>query len=170
MQLQFTIPQPIPIGLCQCGCGQKTSIVPKAIPVRGYAKGQYFRFAPNHNGHKKTPRPLSERFWSKVNKNGTIPPHCPNIGECWLWTGHIIVGGYGRLSVGHGIQEFAHRLSYMLHYGNIPNGCFVCHRCDNPPCVRPDHLFIGTHTDNMRDMIAKGRKRNQFSPLALRAS
>jgi len=64
--------------------------------------------------------------------------------------------GYGRFTIGKRIFG-AHRLSYMLAYGSIPDGLFVCHRCDNPPCVRPEHLFLGTPIDNIKDSLAKGR-------------
>jgi len=91
-----------------------------------------------------------QRFWSKVDRSG----------QCWIWTGGCFAGkGYGRmhvrLPVRHSVST--HRFSWELHFGPIPPGLFVCHHCDNPPCVRPDHLFLGTSTDNMRDMIVKGR-------------
>lgn len=101
---------------------------------------------------------ITRRFWSKVDKT---PGHGPQ-GDCWLWTGAPNSDGYGSLRIGSrrdgsrtGIKS--HRLSYLLHYGNVPDGLQVLHRCDNPPCVNPDHLFLGTHTDNMRDRSAKGR-------------
>lgn len=75
---------------------------------------------------------------------------------CWPWTGEKNVGGYGIISV-RGKRQLAHRVSFSLHVGPITNGMHVCHHCDNPCCVRPDHLFMGTRTDNMRDMVSKGR-------------
>lgn len=89
----------------------------------------------------------------------------PNSG-CWLWTGETDGGGYGayviakrRLSDGGYRRERvkAHRLSWQLHRGPIPDGLEVCHRCDVPGCVNPDHLFVGTHRVNMDDRNAKGR-------------
>ncbi|QOK95212.1 HNH endonuclease [Ralstonia pseudosolanacearum] len=78
-------------------------------------------------------------------------------GDCWLWTGATHPQGYGLIKRKDGAQLRAHRLAYELAYGVIPVGTFVCHRCDNPRCVRPDHLFLGSHADNMADMVAKGR-------------
>lgn len=72
--------------------------------------------------------------------------------ECWIWTGPRVRGGYGRAGV-----NLAHRLAWERANGPIPEGLFVLHRCDNPPCCNPSHLFLGTHDDNMRDRDAKGR-------------
>lgn len=79
----------------------------------------------------------------------------PDTG-CWLWTKLVDRDGYGRLTIEH-IPRLAHRVSWQLHNGPVPDGICVCHRCDVPGCVNPDHLFTGTHDDNMGDMAAKGR-------------
>lgn len=79
---------------------------------------------------------------------------------CWLWTGCIIDGtnnGYGQVSVS-GKMKLVHRAYWEIINGPIPEGLFVLHTCDNPPCINPGHLFLGAHTDNMQDMIKKGRK------------
>lgn len=86
-------------------------------------------------------------FWSQVRKTP----------GCWLWTGSTDRGGYGTIqSALFGVNR-AHCFSWCLHFGPIPNGLDVLHTCDTPPCVRPDHLFTGTHAVNMKDMVMKGR-------------
>ena len=80
-------------------------------------------------------------------------------GDCLIWTGPATKDGYGVMTIGRKKQYRVHRIAYEIANGEeIPPGLLVCHRCDTPLCVNPDHLFLGTARDNMRDMIAKGRK------------
>ena len=94
--------------------------------------------------------PLAERFWAKVARGSTS--------ECWLWLGGISSTGYGSIKRSGGARITAHRASWELHRGPVPDGLWVLHRCDVRRCVNPAHLFLGTRLDNIRDMDAKGRR------------
>lgn len=97
-------------------------------------------------GKHKVTRRTAEKFWAKVEVTDT----------CWLWKGETVQGGYGRLS--HNNKKIlVHRHMYELVAGEIDPAMCVCHHCDTPACIRPDHLFLGTHTDNALDMVRKGR-------------
>jgi len=92
--------------------------------------------------------PTIEAFWALVQKG--------KLRECWNWKGETEKGGYGKFP-NPGKEKRAHRFSYQLHYGRVPPGLFVCHRCDNPTCVNPNHLYAGTAFDNARDASVRGR-------------
>lgn len=104
--------------------------------------------------NKGARRPLAERFWSKVDKTAGLT-------GCWIWTGCTQVDGYGQIWVEDGMRP-AHRVAFELVEGIIPVGLEVLHRCDNPICVNPFHLFTGTQSDNIRDCVAKGRHASQI--------
>jgi hypothetical protein len=123
-------------------CGTEFLIYPSRLKTRSpqYCSPTCYR--------KFTTRPLADRFWEKVIKTDS----------CWLWDGGKDAGGYGKFSYGASGTCRAHRFAWSLENGPIPDEMIVCHSCDTPACVRPDHLFLGTTLDNIADKIAKGRQ------------
>ncbi len=122
-----------------------------AFQVRASAADQgkgRFCSKPCADAAKTDERPLDVRFWERVDRSS----------ECWVWTRYRDRDGYGVFDPSRENGERrAHRWSWILFRGTIPNGLDVLHRCDNPPCVRPDHLFVGTTQANVADKVAKGR-------------
>jgi hypothetical protein len=122
-------------------CGKEYGVFPYMVR-RGI--GTYCGARCYHASHT---RPLAERFWECVEKSE----------GCWHWVGHRLDSGYGMIKPLGQNPVGAHRISWELHNGPVPAGLDVLHHCDNPSCVRPDHLFLGTQADNMADMVIKKR-------------
>lgn len=100
----------------------------------------------------------AQKFWSKVDRSGPFPDKLPGLGRCWDWTGGKSDTGYGTfMDVETKKRHNAHRFSWILHNGSVPDGLCVLHKCDRRECVRPSHLFLGTRIDNSHDALAKGR-------------
>lgn len=127
---------------------QRCVVCNSLIVLKKYKKRKYCSSECFH----KRPRVITSDpikiFWKNIVKSG----------GCWEYQKCISTGGYGRLCIKRKFIS-AHRFSYELHHGSIPEGMFVCHTCDNPPCVNPSHLWLGTNEDNQKDMIDKNRNK-----------
>lgn len=117
----------------------------RPIEAREWCRMHYMR---RWRQGELTRRALADRLWSRVTKGD----------NCWEWTGARNHKGYGEIGADGRVQK-AHRIAWVLTYGPIHDGVDVLHRCDNPPCCRPDHLFLGDDADNMADMVRKGRSK-----------
>lgn len=129
----------------------------KPLRARGLCATHWSRWRRGQSLTEKSvyDKTSAERFWERVDKRGS--------NDCWNWTGATRGNPKNEYGVvWNGKKNIAaHRFSYELVNGPIPKGMFACHKCDNTFCVNPKHIFIGTHTDNMRDKIKKGRDRNK---------
>lgn len=103
------------------------------------------------------PKMTEREFWSKVDRNGPVPKHRPELGPCWIWVMAKSEKGYGVTSYDHKFTT-AHRLSWFFTNGRIDSSEMVCHHCDTPPCCNPAHLFLGNHKSNAEDMVSKSRQ------------
>jgi len=135
---------------CLCDCGRRSVKVAKDLTT-GDTK--------SCGDPKHRTVPIGERFWRYVKKTR----------GCWLWTGWTNGMGYGLIGTSGKPHTLAHRLSWVIHRGPIHQGLFVLHKCDTTACVKPDHLWLGTQLDNMRDMRAKGRHVQKLTPRDVRA-
>ncbi len=148
---------------CVCGCGG--DIAWRGTPLNGqwqkFVHGHHARGKgnPNYGGKiKRTSRPPEERFWEKVQKKRR---------GCWEWLGGKIPDGYGSFRINKDTVTLAHRYMWELKIELIPEGMQILHHCDNPGCVRLDHLFLGTNAMNMEDKCKKGRQtRGEAHPQA----
>lgn len=130
--------------LCQAGSGQLVDTCVFPVDARGPRSGQALAL----QLAVQQLVPDASRFWSKVDRRAD---------GCWTWTSQRDASGYGLFWIG-GRTRRAHRIAFLLGGGTLTEGFCVLHRCDNPPCVRPDHLFLGTQRDNLRDAVRKGRR------------
>lgn len=138
-------------GLCHCGCGERTTKFKATNRSCGQIKGKYAKFVVLHHNRvrERQKGKTEDRFWRKVDICGSD--------ECWEWTGSRNEDGYGHFLYDEKVG-LSHRYFWRLHFGGIPDGLNVLHRCDNPPCVNPKHLFLGTQKDNALDRNSKGRR------------
>lgn len=130
----------IPLGLCQCGCGQKTNISPCTDRPRGYFKGVPYLYAKGHKS-KQLRIPLQDRLWARVDKSG----------DCWLWMGSTIGNGSGYGSIqqpGGGKSLLVHVVAWELLVGAVPAGKELHHTCSSRACVNPAHLTPLTRAEH----------------------
>ena len=133
---------------CHCGCGRQIKLL-----RQHFQKGKIPRWVPEHRS-RRSPQEFMELFNSYIRRD---------VDGCWEWIGGKDALGYGRICY-MGQEVLSHRQAYLLFVGEVPSDSFVLHSCDNPACVRPDHLRLGTHLDNMVDKIVRGRAAKKLTP------
>jgi hypothetical protein len=130
---------------CRCTCGHQSEVRSNAL-----RKGRSTK-CPSCANRIRARRVFEARFWGKTDRTGS----------CWLWLGTRDKDGYGKYGARSITNEIlAHRIAWTLTRGEIPSDMLVCHSCDNPPCINPEHLFLGSPLDNTRDMDKKGRRKS----------
>ena len=133
--------------LCKCECGTEKAILSSNLTRTRCAIKSCGCFKREKQENAKLPSSITTRFWNKVIKQDN---------GCWIWTAYTNSDGYGKFKIGKRTCN-AHRMAWMLCCGSIPKGMLVLHHCDNPPCVNPDHLYLGTDADNVRDRDNRNR-------------
>lgn len=135
--------------LCQSTNRGRATVVRRAAPDHTFLSE---RKSMARGVYPRKPKPIADRFWPKVDKSA-------GPDACWTWTASRAKNGYGKFGIGghDGGWIGAHCAAWLITRGEIPCGSCVCHSCDNPICVNPSHLWIGTHKDNARDKSMKGR-------------
>lgn len=135
-----------PYGYCHCGCGEKTKIAPHSNKKYEWVKGEPYKFIHGHRcGHKQD---LKKRLLAKISVNEET--------NCWEWMGTRNGNGYGILQVS-GKTLRVSRVAFEVFHNKCLGSLYACHKCDNPPCINPDHLFAGTHQQNLADSSHKFR-------------
>ena len=135
--------------ICRCDCGTTRAV------QTGNLRNGTSRSCGCIHGMDFSLNTDEDRFWAKVDKNGPIPEHAPELGRCWIWMASHS-RKYGNMQF-RGSVKRTNRISWIIHNGEIPKGICILHRCDNPLCVNPAHLFTGTNYDNVIDRMKKGR-------------
>jgi len=133
-----------PSGYCECGCGEKTRVA--TSPNRNTPVGHHYRFIRGHHMNNKSS--IQELFWSKVAITA-------DVNKCWEWQASFLIR-YGSFKANRKTRA-AHKVAWELTHGEIPNGLWVLHTCDNAKCVNPNHLYLGTSADNVRDRVERDR-------------
>lgn len=129
----------IPVGLCQCGCGQTTQIAQWSRAARGWVKGQPKRYVMGHNNRGNFGNPITSDSWREEDRGFRTP--------CHIWQRCVQANGYGRTCL-QGRVMYAHRAAWIVANGPIPEGRVIDHECFQPACVNPEHLRLATRAEN----------------------